>query len=188
MKERVGLCGPVLVSLTLRFRGVALLSDAAVMLVSVLIPRAVAVVVDGSRALVIKRFLRRELSNACVMCEATGSVGPRCPGHHYAVLPGGHVEEGETAEAAALRELYEETTLEARVDRLLWTGQHNGRPASYYLMADVTGAPVLSGPEAQEHGPDNSFEVMWAAVDEFDHLNLHPADIREPLTRLLGRG
>ena len=41
---------------------------------------------------------------------------------------------------------------------LLWTGQRNGRPASYYLVADVRGTPVLSGPEALDHGPRNSFD------------------------------
>jgi ADP-ribose pyrophosphatase YjhB (NUDIX family) len=158
------------------------------MIGGVLIPRAVAVVVDGPRALVIKRFLRCEFSGACVMCEDSGRVGPRCLGHHYAVLPGGHVDEGETAETAALRELNEETTLEARIDRLLWTGRHNGRPAFYFLMTDVLGTPVLSGPEAEAHGPNDSFELMWAAADEFDHLSLHPADIREPLAQLLRRG
>ncbi|MDT0319164.1 NUDIX domain-containing protein [Streptomyces millisiae] len=152
-----------------------------------LIPRAVAVVVDGRRALVIKRFLRREAARSCAMCVGTGWAGAVCPGHRYAVLPGGHVEEGESAETAAVRELSEETTLVARIDRLLWTGEHNGRPASYFLMTDVSGVPVLSGPEAEEHGPNNSFELRWAGADEFASLNLYPADVREPLAELLRR-
>jgi 8-oxo-dGTP pyrophosphatase MutT (NUDIX family) len=152
------------------------------------IPRAVAVVVDRPRVLIIKRFLRLGRSEACPMCQANGERGPMCVGHHYAVLPGGHVEEGEAAAAAALRELHEETTLEGRVDRLLWTGWHNRRPASYFLMADVTGTPVLSGEEAAKHGPDNSFELQWVTAEEFDALNLHPADIRERLAALLSHG
>ncbi|MFI5710054.1 NUDIX domain-containing protein [Kribbella sp. NPDC051620] len=150
-----------------------------------LIPRAVAVVAEGRRVLVIKRYLRHKVVGDCVMCEAGGWAGPDCPGHHYAVLPGGHVEEGESAEAAALRELTEETTLTARIDRLLWTGKHNGRPASYFLVADVNGTPVLSGPEAEEHSPDNNYELRWAESHEFDELGLYPADVRAPLSELL---
>ncbi|MEO3751030.1 NUDIX domain-containing protein [Streptomyces sp. B6B3] len=151
------------------------------------IPRAVAVVIDGQRALVIRRFLRSASSKSCAMCEDRGWAGPDCRGHRYAVLPGGHVEEGESAEQAALRELREETTLTARTDRLLWTGRHNGRPASYFLMTAVTGTPTLSGPEAEAHGPDNSFELLWATADDLDPLGLHPADLRAPLARLLRR-
>jgi ADP-ribose pyrophosphatase YjhB (NUDIX family) len=153
-----------------------------------LIPRAVAIVIDGPRALVIKRYLRHKDVGDCVMCEAAGWAGPDCPGHHYAVLPGGHVEEGESAEAAALRELAEETTLTARIDRLLWTSKHNGRPASYFLVADVAGVPVLSGDEAKAHNPEDSYELIWAEADEFDELGLYPADVRAPLAELLQVG
>jgi ADP-ribose pyrophosphatase YjhB (NUDIX family) len=149
------------------------------------IPRAVAVVVDGPRVLMIKRYLRHESSAVCVMCEDSGESGPACPGHHYSVLPGGGVEEGETAEVAALRELFEESELRATIERQLWTGSHNGRPASYFLMADVIGTPVLSGPEAVENSPDNSFELLWATAEDFESLSLHPADIRNPLAALL---
>lgn len=149
------------------------------------IPRAIAVVVDGTQVLVIKRFLRRRPGVTCVMCDAGGRRGSQCPGHHYAVLPGGHVEDGESPESAAVRELHEETTLTGKIDRLLFTSSHNGRPAFYYLMRDVNGVPSLSGEEAVEHGPDNSFELRWATVAKFEQLNLYPADVREPLAELL---
>lgn len=151
------------------------------------VPRAVALVIDGPRVLLIKRYLRRETVGECAMCEGTGVTGPRCPGHHYAVLPGGHVEVGESAEAAARRELEEETGLRATIRRLVYEGLHNGRPAYYFEMADVTGEPVLSGPEAAENGPRNSFELRWAGADEFGPLNLHPADIRPVVAGLLRR-
>ncbi|MEV4115808.1 NUDIX domain-containing protein [Nonomuraea sp. NPDC049695] len=150
-----------------------------------LIPRAVAVVVDGTRVLVIKRFLRRSPGVTCAMCDAAGWQGSPCPGHHYAVLPGGHVEDGESSESAAVRELHEETTLTGEIDRLLFASSHNGRPAFYFLMRDVNGVPSLSGEEAVEHGPDNSFELRWATSDEFEQLNLYPVDVRRPLTELL---
>jgi ADP-ribose pyrophosphatase YjhB (NUDIX family) len=149
------------------------------------VPRAVAVVVEGRRVLLIKRFLLQESSAVCVMCEDAGWPGPGCSGHRYAVLPGGHVEDGETAEVAVVRELAEETGLLATIDRRLWAGRHNGRPAFYFLMADVEGVPVLSGEEAAENGPNNSYELLWASADQFEALNLHPAEVRRALADLL---
>lgn len=148
------------------------------------IPRAVAVVFEGRRVLLIKRFLRRPSPTGCVLCEEHGRPGPTCQGHHYAVLPGGGVEPGETAEAAAVRELAEETSLRARIDRLVWTHEERGRTGWYFLMTDVVGVPALSGPEAAANGPDNSFELLWATPDQFEPLNLRPADVRTVLKEL----
>lgn len=150
-------------------------------------PRAVSVVLDGPRVLLMKRFRRHRTAAACAVCAAVGWSGPDCGGHDYAVLPGGHVEPGETMAEAAVRELREETTLVARVERVLWTGLHNDRPATYFLMADVEGCARLSGPEAEANAPDNRFELSWATADDLNPLGLHPVEARHHLAELLRR-
>jgi 8-oxo-dGTP diphosphatase len=127
-------------------------------------PRAVAVVQRNRRLLLIKRHYR---------------------GRGYAVLPGGSVEPGETFEQAAVRELWEESTLRGRVSHQLLAGRHNDREARYFVMTDVMGTPTLSGPELDAQAPDNTFELVWARAEDLPALGLHPAHLCDDLPRLL---
>lgn len=172
-------------SQTRKVLGVEGLSVVGGMLCGMSIPRAVAVILDAGKVLIIKRYLRHKRAADCVMCEASDWDGPDCRGHDYAVLPGGHVEPGETAEEAALRELDEETTLSAEIDRLLWTGSHNGRPAHYFLMTNVEGTARLSGDEAAENSENNSFELLWADLHTLETHRIYPIDIGTRLPKLL---
>jgi ADP-ribose pyrophosphatase YjhB (NUDIX family) len=137
----------------------------ALVLANVRGPRAVAVVRRHRHVLVIKRHYN---------------------GRDYAVLPGGSLEPGESFEQAAVRELREESSLDARVMHQLFVGDHNGREARYFLMTDVSGTPRLSGPELEDHRPDNSFELLWATRDDLGPLGLHPEHLRTDLPRWLG--
>jgi predicted acetyltransferase/ADP-ribose pyrophosphatase YjhB (NUDIX family) len=121
------------------------------------VPRAVAVVVRGDRLLVIRRHL---------------------DGQAYAVLPGGGIEAGETAAEAAVRELAEECTLEGRVVRHLFDGDHGGRAASYFLV-EAAGDPVLGGAEAEEHCPENSYQPIWVTAGELGPVGLLPDGIEK---------
>jgi predicted acetyltransferase len=116
----------------------------------------VAVVVRGPKVLVIKR---------------------RLDGREYAVLPGGGIEPGESAAEAAIRELAEECSLEGTEVRHLFDGDHGGRPASYFLVDVPEGDPVLGGTEAEEHGPENSYQPLWATAPELEMLGLLPQEI-----------
>lgn len=139
--------------------------------------RAAAVVRRGDQFLIMGRYRRRANVADCTICCEAGELPARCPGHHYATIPGGSVEPGETPEQAAVRELAEEATMTGRVERLLWSGVHDDKPdklVSYFLMADVEGEPVLGGEELTEQTEDNIHTLLWARLDEVEDLGLQP--------------
>ena len=117
-----------------------------------------AIIVDGTRVVIVKRG--------------------REPLKGRWSLPGGHVELGETLEAATCREAREETGLDVAIDRFVTVLDRISRDASgvvqyHFVLADyrcrVVGGTLRAG--------DDADEVTWAEIDELTHYGVAEATI-----------
>jgi ADP-ribose pyrophosphatase YjhB (NUDIX family) len=114
--------------------------------------------------------------------------------HDFWFLPGGHVEIGERADVAMLREMREETGLDVRIDRLLWivenfftleSRRHHELGFYYLVTAPVEAAPFDLGKEfygIEENGTQLIFR--WHRLDTLANLNLQPAFLKTRLHAL----
>ena len=86
-------------------------------------------------------------------------------------FPGGKLEEGESLEAAIIRELQEELLIQTEVFEILEKVEHHDEKFSIRLIP--CRARILSGiPTALEHS-----ELGWFSKHEIDRSTLAPADV-----------
>lgn len=89
-------------------------------------------------------------------------------------LPGGRIEFGERTEAAALRELKEETGVEARLIGLvdvvdaIFTSRRSGEVARHYVLFDFAAVWLSGDPVAG----DDAAHAEWIAPDRLAALPL----------------
>ena len=85
-------------------------------------------------------------------------------------LPGGRVEAGETLAEAVVRELAEETGLEAVCDDLVGWVERIGSD-HHFVIFDFQ-VTVLDDPETPPRAGADAAEAAWVPLDEVTHLRL----------------
>ena len=87
-------------------------------------------------------------------------------------FPGGKRKEGESGEAAAVREIREELQAEIAIDRLLCTVEHQYN--TFYLIMDCYLAHMVSGSVTiTEH-----VALRWLSLSEIESVGWLPADLK----------
>ena len=102
-------------------------------------------------------------------------------GLHYFTFPGGHVEEGETPEQAAVRETAEELGLQVVIKKMLARMSWQGRWQYYYLVEAVGGTfGTGTGEEMITSGPEKgSYHPVWMPMNELLNQPVLPHEMAE---------
>jgi 8-oxo-dGTP pyrophosphatase MutT (NUDIX family) len=106
-------------------------------------------------------------------------------GRSYYVIPGGGVEPGESLAQAAIREAYEELSLDVELGPLLYTRPwDDGRIQQMeyaFLVTTYTGQPTLLDPEMlAKQTPDNFYALHWLPLADLNGSPCYPGPI-EPI-------
>jgi 8-oxo-dGTP pyrophosphatase MutT (NUDIX family) len=111
-------------------------------------------------------------------------------GRHYFSFPGGGVDEGESHEQAAVREMEEELGLQVKVIRKIADVIFNGRPQYYFLVEKIGGEfGTGTGEEYGNYDPAyGTYQPLWMPLDEILNHNVVPRPLAELVSRSVREG
>ena len=128
---------------------------------------------DRARALIIK-----ENSILLIQRERAGDI--------YYVLPGGHIEDGESPETTVMREVKEETSLDIKLIKKLNTLlDKDGTNHHIYFSEYISGEPRLAAdsPELTKESGIDVYTPMWKEIDELKDIPMWPAEVKPLLIK-----
>ncbi|MDQ2685920.1 MAG: NUDIX hydrolase [Thermoproteota archaeon] len=101
------------------------------------------------------------------------------PFKNMMALPGGFVNEGETVEEAAKREIREETSLEIRLLDILGVYSDPNRDPRKHIMTTVFVGEIESSKDVEAVAGDDASDVVWLDLESiekhvfgFDHKKI----------------
>ena len=101
-------------------------------------------------------------------------------------IPGGSVKLGETLQAAAERETFEETGLRVKASKVIYSfdtilRDETGRVQFHYVILDLRAEPIE--PDQRLTPGDDALDVGWFTLDEVDKLDIPVSDTTRVLLR-----
>jgi 8-oxo-dGTP diphosphatase len=111
-------------------------------------------------------------------------------GRHYFTFPGGGVDEGESDEQAAVREMEEETGLEVKVIRKIADIYFGGDRQPFFLVERISGEyGTGTGEEFGEYDPEyGTYQPMWMPLSEILNNPVVPRPLAEIVFRSVAEG
>ena len=108
-------------------------------------------------------------------------------GNEYFVFPGGGVEKEEKVEQAVIRELKEETTIEAKIDKLLYHHIYDDDTEQFFYLCNyIKGEPKLdeNSPEKKKMlNGEEFYNPLWIKIEELKNMLVYPLEIRDLLIK-----
>ncbi len=101
------------------------------------------------------------------------------PAEDLWAIPGGSVEIGETLQEAAEREIQEETGIQIRAAKPIYTfdvieRDGSGRIRFHYVIVDLTADYISGEPSAG----DDAVEARWVSAEEINRLAVSPTTLK----------
>ncbi len=119
--------------------------------------------------------MRRDRAQAIVIREGKVlMVKHRLSGREFYCLPGGGVEENETYEEAALRELLEESLVHGKIVRRLSTQfkpDNKGEVHTFLVEIDDSEVPGIGVDPELSAQEQSIIGVQWLAIDEIGEVD-----------------
>jgi 8-oxo-dGTP diphosphatase len=105
----------------------------------------------------------------------------------YFIPPGGHIEPNESEKECVIREIKEETNLDAQIDKKLWSIKSplDNSLQHFFLVTKFKGNLELGGPEKQKNSKQDQYILEWHDIDNLSDLNLVPSPLKEKLLPFL---